>query len=162
MIFKAANYKITYTKASLTVTKADGSGSVTMEDWTYGETAKDPVATSSTNGTNNVTYKYKVSTAADSTYTDAKPSNAGTYTVQATFAETDNYNEVTTTANFTIEQKEITVTAEDENRAYGAENPTFTYTHSGEISGEEAGFTGALETEAKETSAPGNYDQTTK
>ena len=74
-----------------------------MEDWTYGETAKDPVATSSTNGTNNVTYKYKVSTAADSTYTDAKPSNAGTYTVQATFAETDNYNEVTTTANFTIE-----------------------------------------------------------
>ena len=158
--FKAANYKITYTKASLTVTKADGSGSVTMEDWTYGETAKDPVATSSTNGTNNVTYKYKVSTAADSTYTDAKPSNAGTYTVQATFAETDNYNEVTTTANFTIEQKEITVTAEDENRAYGAENPTFTYTHSGEISGEEAGFTGALETEAKETSAPGNYDIT--
>ena len=156
--FKASNYTINYVKGTLTVTKANGSGSVTMEDWTYGETAKNPVATSSTNGTSNVTYKYKVSTAEDSTYTEAKPSNAGIYTVQAIFAATDNYNEVTTTANFTIEQKEITVTAEEKNKAYGAENPTFTYTHSGEISGEEAGFTGALGALTIETSEPGYYD----
>ncbi len=58
--------------------------------------------TSSTNGTSNVTYQYKVSTAADSTYTTTKPSAAGTYTVKATFAATDNYNAVTATTNFTI------------------------------------------------------------
>ena len=64
------------------------------------------------------------------------------------------------TSSITINKKSIDVTAEDKSRAYGAVNPELTYTHSGEISGEEAGFTGALETEAKETSAPGNYDIT--
>lgn len=81
-----------------------------MADWTYGGMAKDPVPTSSTNGTGNVTYKYKVSTAADSTYSTTKPSNAGTYTVQATFAATANYNAVTATDNFTIAKATPTLT----------------------------------------------------
>ena len=61
---------------SWTINKANGTGSVTMANWTYGGTASNPVPTSSTNGTSNVTYKYKVSTAADSTYTTTKPSAA--------------------------------------------------------------------------------------
>ena len=73
-----------------------------MSGWVAGNTASNPSPSSSTNGTGNVTYKYKVSTAADSTYTTTKPSAAGTYTVQATFATTTNYNAVTATANFTI------------------------------------------------------------
>ncbi len=104
--FKASNYTMDFVKGTLTITKANGSGSVTMEDWTYGETAKNPVATSATNGTNNVTFEYKVSTAADSTYSTTKPSNAGTYTVRATFAATGNYNAVTATDNFTIAKAE--------------------------------------------------------
>lgn len=63
----------------------------------------------------NVTYKYKVSSAADSTYTTTKPSAAGTYTVQATFAATDNYNAVVATTNFTISKagNTLSVSAKD-------------------------------------------------
>ena len=84
------------------ITKADGTASVSLSDWTYGETAKAPVPTSATNGTDNVTYLYKVKDADDTTYSDTLPINAGDYTVKATFAATDNYNEVTATADFTI------------------------------------------------------------
>ena len=84
------------------ITKADGTASVSLSDWTYGETAKAPVPTSVTNGTDNVTYLYKVKDADDTTYSDTLPINAGDYTVKATFAATDNYNEVTATADFTI------------------------------------------------------------
>ncbi len=92
-----------------TIAKADGSGTVTMTGWTYGNTANNPVPASTTNGTDNVTYQYKDKEAEDSTYTDNKPTNAGTYTVKATFAATDNYNEATATADFTIAKAEITI-----------------------------------------------------
>jgi len=78
-----------------------------MANWTYGGTASSPVPTSSTNGTSNVTYKYKgrgSTTYAEST---TKPTNAGTYTVTATFAATSNYNAVTATANFTINRQSV-------------------------------------------------------
>ena len=87
---------------NVTITKADGTASVSLSDWTYGETASKPVPTSKTNGINNVTYQYKVKGADDTTYSDTLPINAGDYTVKATFAATDNYNEVTATADFTI------------------------------------------------------------
>ena len=87
---------------NVTITKADGTASVSLSGWTYGETANKPVPTSDTNGINNVTYQYKVKGADDTTYSDTLPINAGDYTVKATFAATDNYNEVTTTADFTI------------------------------------------------------------
>lgn len=88
--------------AVLTVTKGSGSGSVTMEGWTYGETAKTPVPASETNGTDNVTYQYKVKDANDAAYGNEKPTKAGTYTVKATFAANDLYAETTATADFTI------------------------------------------------------------
>ena len=87
---------------NVTITKADGTASVSLSGWTYGETANKPVPTSDTNGINNVTYQYKVKGADDTTYSDTLPINAGDYTVKATFAATDNYNEVTATADFTI------------------------------------------------------------
>ena len=92
----------TSNKVTVTIVKADGTASVSLSDWTYGKTANKPVPTSDTNGINNVTYQYKVKGADDTTYRDTLPSNAGNYTVKATFAATDNYNEVTATADFTI------------------------------------------------------------
>ena len=90
-----------------TLIKGNGSGSVTMDDWTYGDTAKTPTAASNTNGTKNVTYKYKVKGATE--YLTEVPTNAGEYTVEATFAGTDYYNEYTATAAFTINQKTLTI-----------------------------------------------------
>ena len=54
-----------------------------ITDWTYGETANTPTATAKYG-----TIKYTYSTAADGTYTEEVPTNAGTYYVKATVEET--------------------------------------------------------------------------
>ena len=94
---------------NVTITKAAGTASVSMDGWAYGETAKTPVPASATNGTENVTYQYKVENAEDSTYSPAVPTAAGSYTVKATFSATENYEEATATTNFTIAQATPTV-----------------------------------------------------
>lgn len=83
------------------VNKANITPSVTMDGWTYGDTPNDPIVSGNT-GEGDVTYEYKVSTADDSTYTNTKPSDAGTYTVRATVDATANYNGGSATTDFTI------------------------------------------------------------
>lgn len=89
-------------EVTLAITKVNLSNpSVSMSNWTYGSTASTPsVSGNSGNGT--ITYSYKVSGAADSTYSSTKPSNVGTYVVRAVIAETTNYNGTTVTNTFTI------------------------------------------------------------
>ena len=114
---------------SVTIGKANGTASVSLKGWTYGETAKEPVLTSATNGINNVTYQYKVKGADDTTYSDTLPINAGDYTVKATFAATDNYNEVTATADFTITKATYNMTGvkfEDASYTYDGSEKTLT------------------------------------
>lgn len=89
----------------VSVAKAPGSAAVFQEGWIYhpdNRNAKSPVPMSETNDTSKVSYQYKPKDAANSTYTDKCPVNAGAYTVKAVFAETENYLEVTATADFTI------------------------------------------------------------
>ncbi|MGN0496998.1 MAG: hypothetical protein ACI4GW_12295 [Lachnospiraceae bacterium] len=83
------------------ISRITGSGTITVSDIHYGETVS-PVPASATNGTDNVTYEYKVKGAADTTYTKTVPTKVGTYTVRATFAQTDIYNAVTATDDFEI------------------------------------------------------------
>ena len=99
----------TSNKINVTITKAAGTASVSMDGWAYGETAKTPVPASATNGTENVTYQYKVKDADDSTYSAAVPTAAGSYTVKATFPATKNYEETAATTDFTIAQAAPTV-----------------------------------------------------
>ena len=94
---------------NVTIAKAAGTASVSMDDWAYGETAKEPVPTSATNGTENVTYQYKVKDANDSTYSNEVPTAVGSYTVKATFPATDNYEEATATDDFTIAKATPTI-----------------------------------------------------
>ena len=102
VVVSDGKYNATSNKVTVNIVKAEGTASVSLPGWIYGETASKPVPTSKTNGINNVTYQYKVKGADDTTYSDTLPINAGDYTVKATFAATDNYNEVTATADFTI------------------------------------------------------------
>ena len=99
--------------------KQDGSGSVAIESWTYGESAKAPVPTSTTNGTNNVSYTYFTdsnctikTTAANSgaDSTGGVPKNVGRYWVQATFAETPRYKAVIAKAGFEIKKATVPFT----------------------------------------------------
>ena len=100
---------VTSNNVAVTIAKAAGTASVSMDGWAYGETAKTPVPASATNGTENVTYQYKVANAEDSTYSPAVPTAAGSYTVKATFSATENYEKATATTNFTIAQATPTV-----------------------------------------------------
>ncbi|MBQ5440600.1 MAG: hypothetical protein IIT49_07470, partial [Clostridia bacterium] len=110
-IFKAniadtANYNAAFATASFTIFKSNIIPTVTINSWTFGEAAQNPVVTGNTSG-GIVTFTYKVSTAPDEAYTYAKPTNAGTYIVKANIADTANYNTANATASFTISQAAV-------------------------------------------------------
>lgn len=86
-----------------TIAKAAGSGSVTMADYTYGEAAPAPVATSATNSIDQVRYTGRDGT--NYTASATPPTNAGSYTVTASFKESANATACTATANFTVHRK---------------------------------------------------------
>ena len=77
-----------------------------MEGWTYGDTPNEPVVTGDAED-GAVTYRYKVK---DGGYLTEKPTDAGSYTLEATIAATTNYQEPVVPADFTIAKKELTVT----------------------------------------------------
>lgn len=55
------------------------------------------------------------------------PSDAGTYTLVVTVAETPNYNAADMRIKVSIAKKAVTVTAENKTRKYGEANPEFTF-----------------------------------
>lgn len=111
-----------------TIAKAAGSGSVTMADYTYGEAAPAPVATSATNGTgtDQVSYHYTGDSDTGVHYdSDKAPTDAGSYTVTASFKESANATACTATANFTVHPKGLVA---DDFTLNLAKKPTeFTY-----------------------------------
>ena len=114
-----ANYFGTASAVFNLAEKQDGSGSVAIEGWTYGENAKAPVPTSTTNGTNHVSYTYftdeacTTKTTSDNSGADSigsVPKNVGRYWVQATFAETPRYKAVIAKAGFAISKATVSFT----------------------------------------------------
>ncbi|MBO4767108.1 MAG: hypothetical protein J5532_07410, partial [Lachnospiraceae bacterium] len=118
------------------------SPTVTLDDWTYGDTNHPTPVVEGNTGNGTVTYTYERKND-DGTYTtDDQPQNAGTYRVTANIGETEEYNGAKATDEFTIHKKEISpaVTVDDwtyggrENqpRVNAASNPgrgTVTYTY---------------------------------
>ena len=96
---------------------------VTMEGWTYGDAANPPSLGDTNVSKGDVTYRYKPVGADDSQYTTEVPTQAGDYVVCATVAETLEYSSATATTTFTIARREVTVTAKDGSKDYGADNP---------------------------------------
>lgn len=96
------NYEITFEADTLTVEKARGLASVTIEDWTYGETAKNPISETSTNQGTTPVYTYAVK--GEESYSATVPASAGSYTVKVTYAATENYTETVATTDFTVKQ----------------------------------------------------------
>ena len=120
-IAATANYEGGEATNSFTITKATITPSVTLEGWTYGETAKTPVVTGNT-GNGQVTYSYKAEGATG--FTNAVPTAAGTHTVKATIAATANYNGAEVTAEFTIAKAGITPSVSLEGWTYGEQAKT--------------------------------------
>ncbi|MCR5293500.1 MAG: MBG domain-containing protein, partial [Eubacterium sp.] len=110
-----ADFEITKNEANITVTVADSK---------VGQTYS-PVVESESNGTRS--FVYKVRGANDSTYTDAKPTKAGKYTVKATIAATDYYDEISGTADFEITKNTADATVTVPNSKVGETySPTLT------------------------------------
>ena len=96
------------------IKKQEINPTLSIDGWTYGEDANDPVL-SNNPSTGEVTYTYEKKND-DGSYTQVDaPVNAGEYRVTAHIAETDDYCEGTATATFTVEKApntaEITNTA---------------------------------------------------
>lgn len=105
----------TVTQYTFEITKAPITLGVTVDGWTYGKEANDPVITGN-DGSGAVTYLYKGDGYSDS----AVPKNAGTYSLEITVAETVNYQGGKASCEFTIEKAVVTVpTIED--KAYTGE-----------------------------------------
>ena len=93
---------------TFTIKKKVVTATVTVADVTIGEPL-DPQVTTDSDGT--VTFRYK-SDAAGAEYSDAVPTAAGKYYVEATVAETDTYESIVceSTSPFTIKKKIATAT----------------------------------------------------
>ncbi|OUN45181.1 hypothetical protein B5G20_10030, partial [Collinsella sp. An7] len=107
---KASNYDVTVS-GTLTITKAGATqfqGTVSLDDWTYGEKAATEEA--STNGGDYGDPSYTYSSDGGKTWSGDKPSDAGDYMVKATWAATNNCDEIYATDTFKINKRVITVT----------------------------------------------------
>src|SRR5690606_21384993 len=87
--------------------------------------------------------------------------NAGTYAIlQNTLTAGGNYEVAFETADFTIEKKSLTATADDKSKTYGEENPELTISYDGFIDGEDATdiTAPAIAIEAGANSDAGDYE----
>ena len=81
------------------------------------------------------------------TYKNAYGTNAGSYTVTITATNNYAFSDGSTTKNLTcsINKKNLTVTPNsNQSKTYGSNDPTLTYTYSGQVSGETPRFSGSL------------------
>ena len=120
-IAETANYQSAEATAEFTIGKAAITPTVTLAGWTYGAEANTPSVEDNT-GNGAVTYTYKAAGATE--FTTTVPTAAGTHTVKATIAETDNYQGGEATADFTIGKAAITPVVTLAGWIYGAEANT--------------------------------------
>jgi hypothetical protein len=126
------NYKAGTATADFTIAKADIAPTVSLDGWTYGEEANQPIVTGNT-GKGVVTYLYKEKGASDMSCIEEAPTQAGEYTVKAIIDETDNYNAGSATADFTIAKAKVTITADDKAIMREAALKELTYKVDGKI-----------------------------
>ena len=145
-IAATTNYDAASVTTDFTISKASLSATVSLDGWTYGETAATPSVTGNTED-GAVTYTYKVRDSSDDTYSETQPSDAGDYTIKASIAATTNYNAASATTDFTISKASLSATVSIDGWTYGetaatpsvtgnTENGAVTYTY--KASGDDA------------------------
>lgn len=117
------------------VTPATLDSSLVLNNWTYGNRANTPVVTGNTVNAP-VSFLYKPLGAADSQYSSQVPVNAGRYTVKAVFGQSGNYNVASSTADFEILKRAVTVKADDTSKVFNTSDPSLTATVKGLAEGD--------------------------
>ncbi|WP_244558035.1 MBG domain-containing protein [Rhizobium hainanense] len=146
----SGNYALTYAGANLTVNQRTLRVTADAQSKTYGDA--NPTLTYTTSGlVNNDTLSGSLSTSA------GQYSNVGAYAITQGSLDNANYAISYTGADFTVNQRAITVAADSLSRRYGLANPALTYTIGGAglVNGDR--LSGGLATSATSLSAPGAY-----
>ena len=149
----STNYALNYAAANLTVTQRALTVTADAKSRAYGDV--NPALTYQVGGSglvNGDTLSGALATSATTA------SNVGTYGItQGTLAASGNYALNYASANLTVGQRAITVTADAKSRAYGDVNPALTYQvgGSGLVNGDT--LSGALATSATTASNVGVY-----
>ena len=152
-----SNYSGSASAVSFTITKA--TATVTFTPSTLSQTyTGSPVSVAATITPSSIqpselTYTY-TGTGGTVYASTTPPTNVGTYSVSASLTD-NNYTGSASAVAFIINKATVTVTANSAQRAYGAANPTFTSSVTGNLGSDT--FTESYSTTATTTSNPGPY-----
>ncbi|MBR3024716.1 MAG: hypothetical protein IKH71_09715, partial [Oscillospiraceae bacterium] len=134
-------HKAAEATADFTIGKAAIAPEVSIANWTYGEKASEP-SVANNPGKGEVTYTYYKG----EEKLDGVPTSAGTYRVEASIAETDNYEAGSASKEFTVAKRSLKITADKAGKVYGTDDPALTYSVEGSLVGEDK-ITGSLSRE---------------
>ena len=104
----ADNFEVTVIEGTYTIIKAQIDPSVSLEGWVFGEAAGEPVVIGAAEGT--VTYLYTGMTNGGKQWNSmSAPTEAGSYTLTVTIAETANTFGGTASVHFTVARAQLAV-----------------------------------------------------
>jgi len=155
----AANYDIELVEGTLTIGKAKVTITADNKQRAYGEENPELTFTYNglVNGDTNIETEPTISTSA----TAASP--VGEYTIELIGAEDANYEVELKNGALTVVKANLTITANDKQRAFGEDNPELTFTYSGLKNGDTKIATEpTISTTATTVSAVGEYPITLK
>ncbi len=148
---EADNYTFDYITGTLTIEKAILNVIVEDESKTYGDA--NPSFTQTISGYVNDEDHSVLTTIPVISVSAGESSDAGTYSISSAGGEAVNYSFLYTSGTLTVNRALLTVTATDQRRSYGGQNPAFTYNLDGFVNGDDAGD---LTTQPRATSEANN------
>ncbi|MCC9018825.1 MBG domain-containing protein [Flavobacterium lipolyticum] len=154
-------YDFTYAKGTLTVNKAQLTVTVGNQSRAYG--VVNPDLTVSYSGFVNGDTAGSLTTAPSATTSAVTSSPAGSYDITVGGGISDKYDFTYAKGTLTVNKAQLTVTAGNQSRAYGAVNPDLTVSYSGFVNGDTAGSLTTVPsaaTSAVASSPLGSYDIT--
>lgn len=142
------NYTFDPVTKEFNIVAQAGSISITADGAVYtgAAYAESNIEVTKNNEAANVTFTYytdaeatvRTTTDSGAASDGAAPKNAGTYYVKASMAASGNYGFAeSTVTSFTITKKALTVTADNKSITFGDEAPTYTFTATGYVAGED-------------------------
>ena len=141
-----ANYAITYTAGTLTITPAPLTITASNATKVYGAAPPDFSASYSGFVNGDSTSSLTTAPSFSTTATAASPVSSGGYAITASAAVDDNYGITYTAGTLTITPASLTVTAGNATKVYGAALPAFSANYTGFVNGDSAASLSAAPT----------------
>ena len=127
----AANYNITHVNGTLSVAKAELTVTADNKSKVYG--AVEPILGYTPSGTLYYTDSYNVITGVTLNTDSGAAATAGNHTITILGGTAANYNVTHVNGTLSVAKAELTITADDDSKVYGASEPILTYTPSGTL-----------------------------